>query len=184
MKSPEDSSIRQRSFPKSPWNKDLSLCLVSPIKCNKTPKYQYVNYRHCFKPQPFKLRPTFIFIEPRRDRNRKFTGISSHPSFRANVHFAFANNVETCAEIITKPGRQERGAVSESRYNIVVSVVELTKIKKSCETCGLTKEETHKYCLNCGIMVWWFTKFQFISKFIWVRIFFVRRFSLAGFYKD
>ena len=157
---------------------------MSPIKCNKTPKYQYVNYRHCFKPQPFKLRPTFIFIEPRRDRNRKFTGISSHPSFRANVHFAFANNVETCAEIITKPGRQERGAVSESRYNIVVSVVELTKIKKSCETCGLTKEETHKYCLNCGIMVWWFTKFQFISKFIWVRIFFVRRFSLAGFYKD
>ena len=56
-----------------------------------------------------------ISIDPRRDQNRTFTGISSHPSFRANVHFAFANNAETCAEIITKPGKQERAAVSEPR---------------------------------------------------------------------
>ena len=94
-----------------------------------------------------------ISIDPRRDQNRKFTGISSHPSFRANVHFAFANNAETCAEIIAKPGKKEREAVSEPRNDIVVSVVELRKTSKTCETCGLSKEETNKFCLNCGIMV-------------------------------
>ena len=61
----------------------------------------------------------FLLLYCRRDKHRKFTGISSHPSFRANVHFAFANNAETCAEIVTKPG--EEGSNQEPRNDISLS---------------------------------------------------------------
>lgn len=62
--------------------------------------------------------------------------------------------METCAEIlITKPGKEGSKEGKEPGNDPVVSVVELSKMKKSCETCGLTKEENNKFCLNCGIMV-------------------------------
>ena len=41
----------------------------------------------------------------RRDRNRKFTGISSQPSFKRTIQFAFSNNAMTTKEIVKKKSK-------------------------------------------------------------------------------
>ena len=49
---------------------------------------------------------TKLLLEFRRDRSkRKFNGISSQPSFKATIQFAFASNATASREIVKKKKR-------------------------------------------------------------------------------
>ena len=43
---------------------------------------------------------------------------------------------------------------SVTNCHSVFSVARLELIKRICPTCGLRKDDSCKYCLNCGIIVW------------------------------
>ena len=47
----------------------------------------------------------------------------------------------------------QSGQVPLQTVTLLFSVARLELIKRICPTCGLRKDDSCKYCLNCGIIV-------------------------------